>query len=480
MLFASQAATAVANARTYRAEQRARSDLEALVETSPVGVVVFDVPTGLPVSLNREAKRIMESLRTPGRPTEDLLGVITCRRSDGREVALDRFPLSVVLSTAETVRSEEMVLSIPDGRSVTTLTNVTPIPAEDGTITSVVVTLQDLAPMEELERMRTEVLGLVSHELRTPLTSIKGSTATMGDPSRNFDPAEIQQFIRIIDQQADHMSGLISDLLDVGRIDTGTLSVTPELSEVGPLVDRARNTFISGGGRHPVLIDLSPDLPRVMADRGRITQVLNNLFSNKLRSMLRSPRLSGSPPSTTGCTRRSRYPTKAPAWHRSAWRTCFGSIPGWPAARPKSGPEAPGLAWPSARGWWRRTEAASGPTAAGSAKAPGSPLLSRSEEAVIDEATVSTLDPASALQAGREKGRILVVDDDPQTLRDIRDALSTAGFDLLVTGDPGDLRRIRRTHKPELVLLDLMLPEDCHPAASHPGRKSGLVLPAKG
>ena len=71
VLFASQAATAIANARTYRAEQRARADLEALIETSPVGVVVFDVGTGHPVSLNREARRIVESLRMPGRPAED-------------------------------------------------------------------------------------------------------------------------------------------------------------------------------------------------------------------------------------------------------------------------------------------------------------------------------------------------------------------------------------------------------------------------
>ena len=63
VLFASQAATAIANARTYRAERRTRADLEALIETSPVGVVVFDVRTGHPVSLNREARRIVEGRR---------------------------------------------------------------------------------------------------------------------------------------------------------------------------------------------------------------------------------------------------------------------------------------------------------------------------------------------------------------------------------------------------------------------------------
>ena len=83
VLFAAQAATAIANARTYRAERRARADLEALIETSPVGVVVFEARTGALVSLNREAARIVQDLCGPGQSAEQLLGVITCRRADG-------------------------------------------------------------------------------------------------------------------------------------------------------------------------------------------------------------------------------------------------------------------------------------------------------------------------------------------------------------------------------------------------------------
>ena len=144
------------------------------------------------------------------------------------------------------------MLSVPDGRSVTTLVNATPIPAADGAIDSVIVTLQDLAPLEELERQRTQFLGIVSHELLAPLTSIKGSAATALGASPGLKPPETRQFFRIIDEQADHMRSLIGDLLDAGRIETGTLSVDPEPSEVAGLVDQARNTFLSGGGRHAV------------------------------------------------------------------------------------------------------------------------------------------------------------------------------------------------------------------------------------
>ena len=74
VLFAAQAATAIANARTYRAERRARADLEALIETSPVGVVVFEARTGALVSLNREAARIVKSCATPRSPPSNCSG----------------------------------------------------------------------------------------------------------------------------------------------------------------------------------------------------------------------------------------------------------------------------------------------------------------------------------------------------------------------------------------------------------------------
>ena len=63
--------------------------------------------------------------------------------------------------------------------------------------------------------MRSEFLGMVSHELRTPLTTIKGSTATVLSNPSLFDQAETRQFFRIIDQQADLLRDLISDLLDL-------------------------------------------------------------------------------------------------------------------------------------------------------------------------------------------------------------------------------------------------------------------------
>ena len=283
VLFASQAATAIANAQAYRDERRARADLEALVDTSPVGVAVFEAASGELVRFNREGQRMVSGLDPSGRSAQELLLSMTVRRAGGEEFSFAELPLTRALGDAETVRAEEFVLSVPGGRSVRTLVNATPIRDGDGKVLSLVVTFQDLKPLEELERQRTEFLSMVSHELRAPLTSIKGSTATLLTRTRELDPAEQREFFRIIDQQTEHMLDLISDLLDAGRIDSGTLSVAPRPSAVADLVDRARNTFISGGGRHTLVVDLPSDLPLVMADGRRIVQVLTNLFANAAR-----------------------------------------------------------------------------------------------------------------------------------------------------------------------------------------------------
>ena len=147
VMFASQAALVIANARRYRDEQRARADLEALINTCPVGVVVFDARTGVPVSHNRETLRIVEGLLDPDRPPEQIMEILSLRRMDGREVSLEESPLADRLSAGRTIRAEEIVIQGPDGRSVTTLVNATPIYSEDGSeMESVVVTLQDMPP----------------------------------------------------------------------------------------------------------------------------------------------------------------------------------------------------------------------------------------------------------------------------------------------------------------------------------------------
>ena len=458
VMFASQAALVIANARRHRDEQRARADLEALIDTTPIGVVVFDARTSAPVSINRETRRMLEYLLTPGAEVEQLLEVLTFRRADGREISLEEFPLARALGTGETVRAEEIIVAVPDGRSIATLVNATPIRSDEGEIVSVVVTLQDLTPLEELERQRAEFLGVVSHELRTPLASIKGSATTLKESANSLDPAEMDLFFRIIEQQADQMSDLITDLLDMARIESGKLSVSPEPSDAAALVDRARNSFLSGGGRDNIRIDIEPDLPPVMADRRRIAQVIGNLLSNAASHSPESSaiRLAAAQDGvqvafSVGDDGTGLSDDLLPQLFRK-----FSRIDG---ADREGGIAGSGLGLAICKGI---VEAHGGRIWA---ESEGLGLGSRftfrlpvATEAVHPAPAGEARTSEGSLRAGQGRTRVLAVDDDPQTLRFVRDALSNAGYTVTVTGDPEQVSRLVEEERPHLVLLDLMLP----------------------
>ena len=305
--------------------------------------------------------------------------------------------------------------------------------------------------------MRAEFLGMVSHELRAPLTSIKGSAATVLGSTADLDPAVVRQFFRIIDEQADHMHDLVADLLDVARIETGTLPVTPEPAEVAVLVDRARSTFTSAGGRNNLAIDIETDLPLVMADRRRIVQVVGNLLSNAAKhssesSVIRISAVREDVHVAVSVADEGRgIPSeRLPYLFRKFTRTDGDDL--------GSGVAGSGLGLAICKGI---VEAHGGRIWAES-EGPGMGARFTFTIPTVEEAgsgtAVSTSAARRAVAGAGERVRVLAVDDDPQALRYVRDALASAGYTPVVTGDPEEALRLVGEEKPDLVLLDLMLP----------------------
>ena len=445
-------------AARYQEEQRARADVEALVDTSPVGVLVFDAIDRRIVSHNREVRRIASALYGPDATLEEVLSTVTIQRGDGRELMLADFPIAETLRTGAAVRLEQMVLQSPNGRKITVMVNATPIRSDDGVMRSFVATLQDMTPIEELERQRAEFLGMVSHELRLPLTSIKGSADTLLELGSDLDPAEVRQFSRIIRDQADRMRHMIVDLLDAARIETGTLSVTPEPMQLVEMVDEAKRRFVTGGVAHNLQISLPPDLPQVMADQRRIVQVLNNLLANAVQSSRETSTILVSAERqefhvAVSVTDDGHGVSAEQAQH--LFRKFF--QPG--DDQSASSRHGVGLGLAICRGIveahggriWVESEG----LGLGSRFTFTLPIVEPTR--LTRAATASARSRTNGLE-GIESS-ILVVDDDPQTLRQVRDALSGTGYAVTVTGDPVEALHITRTARPDLAILDLVLPD---------------------
>ena len=353
------------------------------------------------------------------------------------------------------MRAEEVEISVPDGRAVRVLLNVTPIRSPGGSTVSVVVTLQDLAPFEEIERQRAQLLGMVSHELRAPLAAIKGSAAAALGAAPALPAAELLQFFRIVDGQADHMRRLIGNLLDAGRIEAGTLSIAPEPVGVAVLVEAARTAFVSGGARHAVAVDLPDGLPAVMADRERVVQVLCNLLSNAARHSPESAPIHVAAAPDGGHVAlsvrddgRGVPPQMLSQLFRKHVALTGREAPG--------GMSASGLGLAICKGL---VEAHGGRIRAESAGLGRGTTFTFTLPAADAAAPPRPADGRSrAPRAAGAGPTVLVVDDDPHTLRQVRDALGAAGYGVAETGDPEELPALLRAEKPALVLLDLVLP----------------------
>ena len=456
VMFASQAAMVVANARRYRDEMRSRTDLETLIATTPVGVAVFDARTGAPVSTNREWMRVVGGLLAPEEQPVSLRETLTIQRADGRELRLAEVSMDQLLRAGETVRAEEMVFSVPNGRSVTVLMNGSPIRSEDGQVESLIVTMQDMTPLKEVERLRTEFLAMVSHELRTPLATVRGSVSALLDEVSEMHPAEMRQFHSIILEQTDRMRALIADLLDVARIETGTLPVSPQPTDLAALAGEAGKAFRIGGHRHNLRFDIPRDLPWVMGDKSRIIQVLGNLLGNAARHSPESSTITVS--ATLGDLQVSVSVSDEgrgiPAESLPHLFRKFSGV----GTEEQGGDTGLGLA--VCKGI---VEAHGGRIWAESA-GPGLGARFTFTLPTVEDAGFVSPEPSrqlstpSARRSAREQVRILAVDDDDQALRYIRDALVKSGYAVIATGDPEDVPRLVEEERPDLVLLDLMLP----------------------
>ena len=458
-MFADQAALAITNARRHQSEQRARADLQTLIDTTPVGVVVFDAHSGVLVSYNQEVARMMDSLLDPDQSPEELLPVLIFRRADGREFSLAVFPLAEALRASETVHAEEITISIPDGRSITALVNAGMIRSDEGDAESLIVTLQDMTSLQEHERMRAEFLAMVSHEMRRPLAAIKGSAAAAQGGNSRLDAAETRQFFRIIEDQADSAFDLINDLLDVARIEAGALPLEPEPTDVSVLIEQARVASLSREGRHNIGIDAPTDLPRVMVDRRRTVQVIGNLLDNAARH---SPERA---PIRIAAVEQDEHvlisiEDQGVGVAQERLPELFRKFSRLDPEAPASGSLSSGLGLALCK---ELVEAQGGRIWAESDGPGRGTRFSFTIPLAEETPTVPAQLPASLNrsrgQASAQQARILAVDDDPLALRYVHDALVEAGYAVIATGDQEEARQLMEAEQPHLALLDLMLPE---------------------
>ena len=137
--------------------------------------------------------------------------------------------------------------------------------------------------LEETDKLRRSLVGAVSHDLRSPLATIKVSTSTLLDPDSPVGSSEAQELIRLIDMQADRLDRLVTNLLDMTRIQSGSLELRRRPIMVDDLICEALAVVCPPTEKHSVLFQPTPGIPLVDVDSVLICQVLINLIDNAIR-----------------------------------------------------------------------------------------------------------------------------------------------------------------------------------------------------
>ena len=147
-----------------------------------------------------------------------------------------------------------------------------------------VISLRGAEQRERLERSRAELVSTVAHELRSPLTSVKGFTATLLAKWNRFTDDQKRVMLETVNADADRVTRLITELLDVSRIESGRMEVHRQLVD---LPDRARKIIAGrvacGDAEDRFRLEVRAGLPETWLDADKIDQVLGNLVENAVR-----------------------------------------------------------------------------------------------------------------------------------------------------------------------------------------------------
>lgn len=139
---------------------------------------------------------------------------------------------------------------------------------------------EQAAMLRESERLYTTLLNSISHELRTPIATIKGASSSLLDPATSTNERARAELTQDIQSAADRLNRLVENLLDMSRLESDRLQIKREWCDLADLVGVAVKRVDPCGDRHPILIQIEPDLPLIQIDFILIEQALVNLLDN--------------------------------------------------------------------------------------------------------------------------------------------------------------------------------------------------------
>lgn len=290
---ATQVANAISNAQLYllirdqaerlgtmlREEHIESAKNEAILQSIVDGVLVADARGNITLA-NLSASQVLDIPRDRllGKSLNELLGLYSAA-GDGWMRTINAWSRDAIREELPPFLTENLII---EDKHVSA--QVAPVFAR-GQFFGTVSIFRDITREVEVDRMKSEFVSTVSHELRTPMTSIKGFAELLLIGAAGSLNESQSRYLEVIRDNADRMSDLVNDLLDISRIESGRTVLDMQILDLAQLVDEVTTSHVNEligreNKRMRVELETANSLPSIEGDRDRITQILINLLDN--------------------------------------------------------------------------------------------------------------------------------------------------------------------------------------------------------
>jgi PAS domain S-box-containing protein len=278
--FADQAAIAVKNARLYEEVIAEKQRLHAILEQSADGVMILNQHLEITV-FNKALSRMTgwPAQDAIGKPHDEVIVWTDLETEMDLKAALAEgwaLPLAAPLYVEGTIRR-------PDGTQVSLGVTYAPLVDHQNRMTDIIANVRDLSRYREEQELQKTFISVVSHELKTPVSIIKGYAGTLRRDEAKWPPEVLNEYLSVIEEEADQLTELIDQLLEASRLQSGAFQL--EIADVW-LPEIARSVvrkFRSQTSAHQIEMAFPDSIPIIRGDERRLTQVLNNLVSNAIK-----------------------------------------------------------------------------------------------------------------------------------------------------------------------------------------------------
>jgi PAS domain S-box-containing protein len=278
--FASQAAIAVQNAQMYHMITTNKKYLDTVLDSAADGILIIgpnQVIDRCNPAFSRMVSLPLEEIQ--GHLHEDIVEFDRLTHDIKLEDAIaNGWPLSPHAQLyVEGDLHKKASSPIPVGITYA------PVLTAEGKLQSIIATVRDITRFRQAEELKTTFISVISHELKTPVALIKGYVCTLEREDAQWDSDFFKESLKVIEEEADRLSELIENLLDATRLHAGGVTLKKTEFFVSAMASRLATRFQTQTVKHKIKVKFPKDFPTILADEGRIEQVISNLISNSIK-----------------------------------------------------------------------------------------------------------------------------------------------------------------------------------------------------